>query len=212
MRIVKIERYGRDPNRCILHTDCGTEAVVYADIVIREGLCTGAELTEEQWEEISAETAKLRTKRRAAAMLGRRPLSHRELVKKLCEKGESREDAEEAAEWLEELELLDDRQYADTVVRYYLSRGYGPGRISDELYRRGVGREEAKEALEGLEVPDETIDRLLRSKVKPGRDPRRELKRAADSLYRKGFSWSDIKAAVRRFEIDRLSEEDDNGL
>ena len=84
--------------------------------------------------------------------------------------------------------------------------GFGTFEVKERAAR--VGRPAALR----VEVPDETIDRLLRSKVKPGSDPRRELKRAADSLYRKGFSWSDIKAAVRRFEIDRLSEEDDNGL
>lgn len=65
-------------------------------------------------------------------------MSVKELTDRLKEKGESPENAEDAAAWLQEMHLLDDAQYAAMCVRHYAAKGYGAGRIRNELYRRGI--------------------------------------------------------------------------
>jgi SOS response regulatory protein OraA/RecX len=44
------------------------------------------------------------------------------------------------------------------------------------------------------------IDELLQKKLKNYNPDRRELKKAVDSLYRRGFSWEEISAAILRYE------------
>ena len=66
-----------------------------------------------------------------------------------------------AADRMEELRFIDDGRYAGMVARHYASKGYGLRRIREEFYRRGVPREVWEAALEDLEAPDETLDRLL---------------------------------------------------
>ena len=103
-----------------------------------------------------------------------------------------------AAGWLEELGYLNDEAYAKSLAEHYAAKGYGPAKVRDELYRRGVPREYWEEALEGLEDPAEDIDAFLRRKLKGDTEPK-ALKRAADALARRGYRWEDIKDGLRRY-------------
>lgn len=76
-----------------------------------------------------------------ARMLGERPLSRRELIRLLEEKGTAPENAQAAADWLEELGALNELEYARSIVRHYTTRGYGAQKLRQEFQRRGVPRE-----------------------------------------------------------------------
>ena len=103
---------------------------------------------------------------------------------------------------LERLGLLNDAEYARTVVRHYSAKGYGPYKIRDELYRRGVARELWEDALAETADPCAAIDAFLRQKLKGAPTDRRELKKASDALARRGYHWSDISEGLRRWGAD----------
>ena len=137
-------------------------------------------------------------KARALRILERRDVSRKELTDKLTAKGESPEDAAAVADWLEDLGVINDARYAGMVVRHYAAKGYGKSRIQNELYRHGIGKELWEEALEQYPEQEETIDRLLRARLKHPAPDRAEIKKATDALLRRGFSWSEINAAKDR--------------
>ena len=137
-------------------------------------------------------------KARALRILERRDVSRKELTDKLTAKGESPEDAAAVADWLEDLGVINDARYAGMVVRHYAAKGYGKSRIQNELYRHGIGKELWEEALEQYPEQEETIDRLLRARLKHPDPDRAEIKKATDALLRRGFSWSEINAAKDR--------------
>ena len=110
-----------------------------------------------------------------------------------------RRGAEKAADRLEELGLLNDGEYARTVVRHYSAQGYGVRKLRDELYRRGVPRELWEDALAELEPDTSGIDRLLAQKLRGAEPTRENLKRASDYLARRGFGWEEISAAIERY-------------
>ena len=138
-------------------------------------------------------------KERALAMLDRRDYSRAELLKKLTEKGEDETEAAAAVERLAELGFVDDARYAPIIVRHYAAKGYGPQRVRQELQRRGIPRELWDEAMEQMPEQDDTVDRLLRSKLKSESSDRAELKKAQDFLLRKGYGWEEIKSALSRY-------------
>ena len=138
-------------------------------------------------------------KERALAMLDRRDYSRAELLKKLVEKGEDETEAAEAVERLVELGFVDDARYAPIIVRHYAAKGYGPQRVRQELQRRGIPKDLWDEAMEQMPQQDDTIDRLLRSKLKSDAPDRAELKKATDFLLRKGYGWDEIRSAVARY-------------
>lgn len=132
-------------------------------------------------------------------MLGERPLSRKELVRRLTEKGETPENAEAAADWLADIGALDEAGYARSVVRHYSGRGYGVQRIRQELYRRGIPREFWEDAMEERSDPDERITAFLNQKMRGHENDPKQLKRAADALLRRGFRWEEIRAGLNRY-------------
>ena len=141
-------------------------------------------------------------KERALAMLDRRDYSRAELLKKLVEKGEDETEAAAAVERLAELGFVDDARYAPIIVRHYAAKGYGPQRVRQELQRRGIPKELWDEAMEPMPEQDDTIDRLLRSRLKSESPDRAELKKAQDFLLRKGYGWEEIKSAIDRYNSE----------
>ena len=139
-------------------------------------------------------------KDQAVAFLLQRPYSKKELGERLSRRGGTREQVEEITAWTEEIGLLDERLYASRIVRHYSQKGFGPYKIRDELYRRGIPRELWEEALSELRDPEEAIEAYLQKHLRGG-DPK-SLKRASDALGRRGFSWSDISPVLRRFAAD----------
>ena len=161
---------------------------------------------------------------RAVGLLALRPLSRRELLDKLCapprpNKGKYpydklddapgrsapqsgrealREQAEAVADRLTELGLLNDEEYARTVARHYAAKGYGPRKLRDELYRRGVPREYWEDALTEAETDDSQIDRLARQKLRGAEPTRENLKKVSDYLARRGYGWEEISSALER--------------
>ena len=145
-------------------------------------------------------------KKRALALLGRRAMSRRELVDKLAEKGEDAEAAEIVADWLEEMRFLNDADYAAQVVEHYGAKGYGRRRVEQELWRRGVPKDLWDAALEALPEGTEELDRYLAQKLRGTLPDRKEEKRAADALLRRGYNWEQIAAGIERYK-ESLEEE-----
>ncbi|MDY5594093.1 MAG: regulatory protein RecX [Oscillospiraceae bacterium] len=194
------------PERFLARFDNGEELRTTLAVVTELSLYSGRTLTEDELSAVRDASARSRCRQRALRIIGARAMSVKELTDRLKEKGESPENAEDAAQWLLDMRLLDDAQYAAMCVRHYAAKGYGPGKIRNELYRRGIARELWDEALEELPEQDDRIDALLRRKLKSDTPDRAELRKAADYLYRRGFGRDEIHAALARYS--ELSEED----
>lgn len=137
-------------------------------------------------------------KQRALKILERCDVSRKMLLDKLTEKGISNTDAEEVADWLCGLGVVNDERYAGLVVRHYAAKGYGRRRIRDELYRRGINREFWDGALAELPETDDAVDRLLSARLRGAVSPE-ALQRAQGYLLRRGYSWDEVCAATERY-------------
>lgn len=134
----------------------------------------------------------------AADLVGKRAMSRRELEKKLQEKGASQAEARYAAEWLEAIGAIDDRDYAALLARHCGQMGWGPARVREKLREKGVPRDLWDEALEELPEAGGQIDAFLAGKLRDRTPDPREKKRLTDALLRRGFAWGDVRAAWRR--------------
>lgn len=188
------------PERYTVLFEDGTDLRTTLSVVAELRLYNGKQLDGEQMEELRLLSLRSLTLERAIQMLSLRPLSCRELRDKLLQKGADPEIAEYCPQRLTEMGLMDDAAYAASLARHYASRGYGAGRIRAELARRGIERELWDDALSQLPCDGEgsAIDRILRAKLK---DPenREQIRKVTASLFRRGFSWDEIRSALRRF-------------
>lgn len=147
--------------------------------------------------------AETTAKSKALALLNKRDYSRGELTARLTEKGFDPAEAAAAVDRLAELHLIDDANYAAMVVRHYAARGFGRQRLQDELYRRRVPRELWEDALAQTGDADGSAYAVLLSRLKSADPSPDELRRAADALRRRGFSWEEARSAVDRFNAER---------
>ena len=168
--------------------------------VIDFSLYAGKELAEETVERLLDSARRGELKEKTIALLARKPMSRHELLGKLREWEAGEEEAGAICERMEELGFLNDREYALRLVRHYSAKGYGTHKVRDELRRRGISRELWDEALEQMEDPCASVDAFLAKKLAGKSVDRKELKKVTDALARRGFSWSEIGEAVRRYD------------
>lgn len=208
MRISKLSASKHKKGRILVQLDSGELLRVGEREVVAFSLYVGKELTEGEKAALENAARESGLKDRALTLLTTRPMSRKELTDRLMERADAtEEEAEVVADELERLGLLNDRTYAETLVRHYFAKGYGPYRLREELRRRGVPREYWDEVLADLDDPAEAIDAFLRQKLHGRITERRELKRVSDALARRGYHWTDISAALRRY--DASLEEDE---
>ena len=199
MRIEEVKKSQRKKGRFLVEMEDGGILRVTEEELLRFSLREGMELDGGELEALEASARASAARGAAANIIGSRPLSKQELTRRLVRKGAAEEDAGAAADWLEEIGAVNDREYAAMLVRHYAGKGYGKARIREEMHRRGVDRELWDEALEELPDQSETLDRLIQKKCRGDLSDRREVKRVSDSLLRRGFSWSEVKEALRRY-------------
>ena len=159
--------------------------------------------------QIQAANVRASAKARAVRIVAATGVSSRELHRRLVQKGEQEEAAEEAVQWLTDLHLLDDRATAAQLARNAAAKGYGPARIRQILYQKGIDRDLWEEAMSGLPAPDDAIDRFLAARLKGRQPDEKEIRRAVDALLCRGHRWADIRPALRRYTdaLDDTMEE-----
>ena len=189
MRIEEVKKSERKKGRFLVKLEDGNILRVTEEELLRFGLRAGLELDGGAMEALAASVRASSAKAAAADMIGSRALSKKELTRRLVKKGSDEADAQAA----------DDAGYAAALVRHYGGKGYGPARVREELRRRGVDRELWDEALEEMPEAAEILDALIRKKCRGELSDPKEKKRVSDGLLRRGFAWSDVKAAMGRY-------------
>ena len=169
--------------------------------VVNFALYSGKELSEDEADLLQASARRSGLKTKAIELLMRKPQSRKELGRKLAEWEAAPEEAEAICDRMEELGYLNEPEYASRIVRHYPQKGFGARKIRDELYRRGIPRELWDEAMAQIEDNSPAIDAFLEKKLKGSHDPK-DIKKASDALARRGFSWSEISDALRRYGME----------
>ena len=229
MKIAKLEPSQHKVGRWLVWFEDGSLLRVGEGDVVSLSLYTGKELDEQEAAALTAAAEHSKLNERAVTLLSARAMSRKELVDKLSapprrKKGEAEPDpelltqqreqlrcaAEQAADRMEQLGLLNDEEYGRAVVRHYSAKGFGVRKIRDELYRRGVPREYWDGSLEQLSKEKDSggdkLDELVQKKLR-GIEPTREnLKKVSDYLARRGFGWEEISMALERYASRTESE------
>lgn len=198
MKIEKIEKSKHKQERILVYLEGGDLLRITQSELLHFGLYAGLDIDGETVVELQRLGKRSETRVRAANMVSARPLSRKELSRKLYDKGASSEDAEAAADWLEEIGALDDAAYAAMLVRHYSAMGYGEGKLREELYRRGVPKELWDEAIAAAPEAQTILTKVIAQKTKGKALDEKNRRKLCDLLLRRGFSWRDVKAAMNR--------------
>ena len=202
MRIDRIEASKHKRGRVLVFLEDGACLKITEQELLDFGLRKNDDLDEEQLKRLKDAAGVSNVKATAADLIGKRAMSRSALERKLREKGASETEARYASEWLEAIGAINDADYAVLLAQHCARQGYGPARVREKLYEKGVPRELWDDALDSLPDPAESIDRFLEHKLRGNPLDEKEKKRLSDALLRRGFSWSDIKAGLNRLGAD----------
>jgi SOS response regulatory protein OraA/RecX len=157
-------------------------------------------ITREKYEDIRAYSQKNEAVKKGISLLSFSDNTKKGLQKKLVSKGFSRESAEYASDFLEKAGDINELESAKALARDMACKKlYGAKRINASLYQKGFSGEAISHSME-----DDDIDFVLicakRIEKMGGREifaDRDEKRKAIAALTRYGFSYDDIKDALK---------------
>ena len=179
----------------------GTILRLYRQTVEDFGLYTGMELSDEEMGSLQQAAGQMSAKMRAVRIVAASNVSKRDLEQRLIQKGEDPTQAREAVEWMEDLDLVDDRKTAELIVHRCIQKGYGLSRAKQALYEKRIPKSLWDDALADYPEQSDKIYEFLETKLSGSSDPK-EIKRAIDALLRRGHSYGAIRRSLDRLNLE----------
>ncbi len=204
--ITQINSQNRNRRRYSVFVDDEYAFSVHEGALAKLGLRVGQTVDSAAMQEAVSADDEARAMDSALRYLAVRNRSAGEIRRKLGEKGYEEQTTEKVIHRLQELELVNDSQFATTWISHSLSRRpVGRRRLTSELLQKGVDRTVVAEALppflEGASEVRLAVT-LIRSKVKSREvlSDLKERRKVAALLQRRGFDYGTIEEAFREVE------------
>ena len=189
----------------------GSEYLVDSDLVTTENLAVAGEV--ENIDELLFKSDFKRAKSRALWYLSRSDHSKKALADKLLKGGFCDDAVDQAVLRMEELGLINDEVLAQRLFEYFSLQKMSKNEIYHKLILKGISRELAKETVFcSDESESDKIKELLKTKYSKKLGSEENIKKVYASLVRKGFSFSDIKEALKEYSEELENSEDSYGV
>lgn len=201
MRIESIKAEPDRGGRFWIMLEDGSRIPLYRQTIEEFGLYAGKDLTDEQWAQLQSSASAMSAKMRAVRIVAASAVSKKDLQHRLVQKGEDPQQAAQAVAWMEELRLVDDAETARQVVSRCIAKGYGVQRAKQALFEKKIPKQYWEDVL--ADYPDQTqhLQDFLRARLDSHSD-QKEVKRTIDALLRRGHSYSQIRLALQRLQMD----------
>ena len=176
------------------------------------GYISGDEIDEEELTAFEEAAGSRRAFNSALNSLDYRDHSEKEIRAKLMRK-HGAEYVDEAVEKLIELDLINDRRYAENYAReLFEHKKFGKIRIKSELIAKGIASDIASKTVNSLfedEEPDniQRIVDIIEKKYYNRMNDEVGRKKVFSALQRMGYTFSDIREAMSEFSDDEYYEE-----
>ena len=210
MRIDKVAAQPDRAGRYTVKLEDGSILRLYRQTIEDFAIYSGKELEDAEVTHLRTAAEEMSAKMRAVRIISASSVSKGDLERRLIQKGESKQNARQAVQWLSERNLLDDSATAQQIVQSCISKGYGPARAKQALYEKRIPKEYWDKAL--ADYPDQTDEIMSFLQAKLGNNwDQKSLKRTVDALLRRGHSYSAVRKALNQFSEDVVWEEESYG-
>lgn len=222
MIITEVRTQQRNAQRRAIFINGEFALGVSEEMYVKYALFKGRVVTPELMEEVRREDELFLCKQAAIRFLARRMRSIREVEQKLAEKGFEPAAIAATVQFLAGYGMVDDREFARSFVNdQLLRRPLGRRRLSAELRRKGLAKDEIEETLsQAIGDHDELSHALAAAEKKAPSirhdDPRKWDRTMASFLAGRGFGWDVVEKVLNRYREQRRSsgrnEESENEL
>ena len=180
-----------------------TDIDFWADHSIKDG----TEISQEEWDALVDAIQYKKALDKCYDLLSRRDHSTKELRTKLL-RSIDEGNADKAIRRMKELGYLDDHRYAKSLLQYLVEgKKMSKSFVKQEFYKRGIPADITNDVIGEYEFDNESaVYDLLCTKYKNKLLADNGTEKVTNALLRKGFSYSDIKSAFRKIEIEGFDE------
>lgn len=199
-----INSIAAQPDRVGRHAvrfDDGSVLRLYRQTIEEFGLYPGLELTDDQMDKVRIAACSMSAKMRAVRIVAATNVSKKDLESRLVRKGETPTDAQNAVQWMSDLQLLDDKKTAEQIVGRCINKGYGITRAKQALFEKRIPKEYWNDVLEDYPDQADVIFSFVQSHIADPSD-QKQVKRTIDALIRRGHNYAQIRHALERLSIE----------
>ena len=187
----------------------GEKVLLDKDVCAEKSLMCDMEIDPDFLEELRFKSDYVRAKSRALWYLDRMDYSEKALYEKLVQKGFDKKASSAVVAKLVELGLLNDRRYAEHLAVKLTEQGNSKRAALQKMLSKGVTYDLAKEVLSETETDEVSkILALIEKKYSAKLQDRDNFQKVYAALVRRGFSYGDVKTALKKYKEDlEFSEE-----
>lgn len=201
MIITSIEKY-KGETYCVI-ADGNKRVYLHRDIIAKYSLKADMEISSEDFAKVLFASELRRATRRAMYLINEREYSYIQLFEKL-KKNYPEDICYKVVNYMAAKGYVNDRRFAEALVYNYMEcKLYGPRRVKQELYKRGIRGRIADQAIEnklcGLE---ERLHSLIEKKYLgylQDPDDRKSVEKVKNGLVRAGYDFYDINRAIKDY-------------
>ncbi len=204
MKIVRISPRRKHLTALILEDE--SELLIDSEIVAIKNLSAGSVI--DNASDLLFESDKKRARSRAMWYLSRQDHSEKALYDKLIKGGFSPEASRAAVDRMVELGLIDDERYAARLCEFYSEAGKSLREQYEKLILKGVPSDIARTLTAKNGDETDKIRRLIETKYASKLQSDEGVQKVYAALIRKGFSFSDVKVALREYSENLDNSED----
>ena len=198
MTVLEIKKDKKHLSRLLLSD--GRELYLDDDICSSVSVSCGAEITESELEKLCFESDYKRAKSRALWYLDRMDYTEKALYDKLIKAGFDKKASAAVIARLKELGVIDDERYAGRLAERYRENNISEREAIQKLRLKGVAYDLAKACVRNTEFDERVqIESLIETKYARRLREERGSEKVFAALARKGFSFSEIKKALKKY-------------
>ncbi len=200
---MKITSKAGNGNKVHIYIDGEYTLTLYDDYWYNAGFSENQEISDDELASLKEEAGFRSAYEKGIQYLSMRAYSQKEIYNKLKLKYGS-ESATRAVDKMIYRGYIDDESFANTYAHHLFEvKKYDLRRISYELRQKGISSEIADNALKTLDnEPIQRIIDIIQLKYIKYMENEKDTKRLVNRLVRMGYSYHDIKAALREFNTE----------
>ena len=205
MKVISVKKQRKGLSSVLLLD--GRELLLDTEIVLIKDLRPGVILDDP--DALLYESDLKRAKNRALWYLSRGDLSEKKLYEKLTAGGFSQNAVDAAVCRMCELDLINDERLANRLYEGLSQSGASKREIIFKLQNKGIPYDIAKQLAEEDEADErDKIKKLIKTKYALKLDTEEGVKKVFSTLVRHGYSYSDVREALRAYseEIEEIEE------
>ncbi|MCK4813319.1 MAG: RecX family transcriptional regulator [Candidatus Marinimicrobia bacterium] len=199
--VLRLSQQKKHPHRYNCFLDNDERITITDDMIIQFHLSSGASLSEEDILRIKKIADSVFTREKAFELLSLREHAAGELISKLLQKGYKKEAIYKVINYLKERNYINDVRFASMYSEELIKRRrYGPIKIREKLFQRGISSNIIKKILSNINTIEQIENCRFHYEKKHRQLQNSDSDKTQQKIIRflrgKGFTWDIISQVI----------------